>query len=149
MTSLQLRFLLASIPHLRPSPDQLNGPDQPDQLNQHNLAYRSLQPLQAYQPHPELILKSIGNLLITHIATNCIDLPRWQRYRPANRGSWEWMEKANTWSHSSLHPSQCCQPCCQQRIHRHETKAKAYTRPLFLALVGVGTTIVMSQRHPI
>ena len=58
MTSLQLRFLLASIPHLRPSPGQAY---QPDQLNQHNLAYRSLQPLQAYQPQPGVILKSIGN----------------------------------------------------------------------------------------
>ena len=73
MTSLQLRFLLASIPHLQPSPDQLqpspsqpSQPNQPNQINQlnqltqPNQAYQLFQPLQAYQPHQEVILKPIG-----------------------------------------------------------------------------------------
>ena len=64
MSSLQLRFLLASIPHLQTSPDQLQpSPDQPNQLNQPNeinQAYQPYQPLQAYQPHPEVFLKPIG-----------------------------------------------------------------------------------------
>jgi len=68
MTSLQLRFLLASIPrqpfHLQPSPDQLNQLNQPDQLNQPKLAYQPLQPLsplEAHQPHQEVVLKSIDD----------------------------------------------------------------------------------------
>lgn len=80
MTSLQLRFLLASIPHqplhLQTSPDQpfhlqtspvqlnqleeVNQLDQPNQLNQPNPPYEILQPLQQYQPHEEITLKSIG-----------------------------------------------------------------------------------------
>ena len=71
MSSLQLRFLLASIPHLQTSPDQLqpspDQPNQPNQLNQPNQinqAYQPFQPLQTYQPHPEVFLKPIG---ISHV----------------------------------------------------------------------------------
>ena len=75
MTSLQLRFLLASIPHLQqpdqlqPSPNQANQPSKPNQysqlnqlnqLNQPNQAYQLFQPLQPSQPHPEVFLKPIG-----------------------------------------------------------------------------------------
>ena len=73
MTSLQLRFLLASIPHqpfhLQTSPDQINQleevnqldePNPPYQLNEPNPPYEILQPLQHYQPHQEISLKSTG-----------------------------------------------------------------------------------------
>ena len=70
MTSLQLRFLLASIHHqpfhLPTSPDQpnqlnqLNQLSQPNQLNELYQPYQVIQPLQLYQPHQEVTLKSIG-----------------------------------------------------------------------------------------
>ena len=149
LPSLQLRLLLASLPHhpfhLRQPHDQVDQVDQPnnqliqplEHLNQPNqqkdldrlnyqyfpsldLTYRPQQT--SYQTAEHVFTpKGVEKVWDIFLLANKIYFPpRWEGAQTSSPGNS--MEKANARPCSSLYSSRRGQPCHQQRIHRHKEK---------------------------
>ena len=148
LPSLQLRLLLASLPHhpfhLRQPYDQvehqvdqpnnqlnqplehLNQPNQQKHLDRLNYQYfpsldLTYRPQQTSYQTAEHVFTSKGVEKGIFLLANQIYFPpRWEGAQTSSHGNS--MEKANARPCSSLHSSRRGQPCHQQRIHRHKEK---------------------------